>query len=58
MHDIQDYVTADGRDPFKDWVASLLLLTAWLAHDYWRESSEWQPATLETASLSMVVCGR
>jgi len=23
MHDIQDYVTAEGRDPFKDWVASL-----------------------------------
>ncbi|MFZ4537037.1 type II toxin-antitoxin system RelE/ParE family toxin [Propionivibrio sp.] len=23
MHDIQDYVTADGKDPFKDWVASL-----------------------------------
>ena len=23
MHDIQDYVTAEGKDPFKDWVASL-----------------------------------
>lgn len=23
MHDIQDYVTAEGKDPFKDWIASL-----------------------------------
>lgn len=23
MHDIQDYVTHDGKDPFKDWIASL-----------------------------------
>ncbi len=23
MHEIQDYVTAEGKDPFKDWVASL-----------------------------------
>ena len=23
MHDIRDYVTQDGKDPFKDWIASL-----------------------------------
>ena len=23
MHDIQDYVTQEGKDPFKDWIASL-----------------------------------
>jgi putative component of toxin-antitoxin plasmid stabilization module len=23
MHDIQDYVTAEGKDPFKDWIVSL-----------------------------------
>jgi putative addiction module killer protein len=23
MHDIQDYVTQEGEDPFKDWIASL-----------------------------------
>ena len=23
MHDVQDYVTPEGKDPFKDWIASL-----------------------------------
>lgn len=23
MHEIQDYLTPEGRDPFKDWLASL-----------------------------------
>lgn len=23
MHDVQDYVTQEGKDPFKDWIASL-----------------------------------
>jgi putative addiction module killer protein len=23
MHEIQDYVTQEGKDPFKDWIASL-----------------------------------
>lgn len=23
MYDIQDYVTQEGKDPFKDWIASL-----------------------------------
>lgn len=23
MYDVQDYLTSEGRDPFKDWLASL-----------------------------------
>lgn len=40
MHEIQDYLTNDGKDPFKDWVSKLADRVARLK--YWQECSAWR----------------